>query len=82
MLIPPLLPNMPVMTHPMFSVIWKRCVMVDGSRSLSGTFFCVATTAQSIPRMAIDVRPPWLMALNAYSKIKTERSTVTSEYVL
>lgn len=34
---------------------------------LTGTFFCVTTTAQSFPRTATDVRPPWFMALNAYS---------------
>lgn len=35
---------------------------------LTGTFFCVTITAQSFPRTATDVRPPWFMALNAYSK--------------
>lgn len=35
---------------------------------LTGIFFCVATTAQSVPRRAIDVIPPWFIALNAYSK--------------
>lgn len=34
---------------------------------LTGTFFCVAKTAVSTPFTATDVRPPWLMALNAYS---------------
>lgn len=35
---------------------------------LTGTFFCVTTTAQSLPRTATDVSPPWFMALKAYSE--------------
>lgn len=35
---------------------------------LTGTFLCVTTTAQSFPRTATDVCPPWLMALKAYSE--------------
>lgn len=34
---------------------------------LTGTFFCVAKTAVSTPLTATDVRPPWLIALKAYS---------------
>ena len=34
---------------------------------LTGTFFCVTTTAESLPLTATDVKPPWLIALNAYS---------------
>lgn len=34
---------------------------------LTGTFFCVTITAQSFPLTATDVRPPWLIALKAYS---------------
>lgn len=35
---------------------------------LTGTFFCVTTTAQSFPLTATEVSPPWLMALKAYSE--------------
>lgn len=35
---------------------------------LTGTFFCVTITAQSFPLTATDVRPPWLIALKAYSE--------------
>lgn len=35
---------------------------------LTGTFFCVTTTAQSFPRTATDVSPPWFIALKAYSE--------------
>ncbi len=35
--------------------------------NLTGTFFCVTTTAHSFPLTATDVKPPWLMALKAYS---------------
>lgn len=38
---------------------------------LTGTFFCVTTTAQSFPLTATDVSPPWLMALKAYSGKQT-----------
>lgn len=34
---------------------------------LTGTFFCVAKTAVSTPLTATDVKPPWFIALNAYS---------------
>jgi hypothetical protein len=35
--------------------------------SLSGTFFCEMTTAQSLPRTPTDVMFAAVMALNAYS---------------
>ena len=35
---------------------------------LTGTFFCVMTTAESTPRTPIEVIPPWLIALKAYSR--------------
>lgn len=38
------------------------------NRLLTGTFFCVTITAESFPRTATDVRPPWFMALKAYSR--------------
>ena len=38
----------------------------------TGTFFCVTATAQSVPLIAMDVIPPWLTALNAYS-VKNNR---------
>lgn len=44
---------------------YGSCVLRE--RELTGTFFCVTTMAQSFPRTATDVSPPWLMALNAYS---------------
>ena len=34
---------------------------------LTGTFFWVTHTATSSPLQATDVRPPWLIALKAYS---------------
>ena len=34
---------------------------------LTGTFFCVMTTAESLPRTPMEVMPPWLIALKAYS---------------
>lgn len=34
---------------------------------LTGTFFCVTTTAQSFPLIATEVSPPWFIALKAYS---------------
>jgi len=33
----------------------------------TGTFFCVTTTAESMPRTATDVIPAWFIALKAYS---------------
>jgi len=33
----------------------------------TGTFFCVTTTAEFVPRTATDVIPAWFIALNAYS---------------
>ena len=55
------------MTHPMCGVIRYKLVTVDGSISLSATFFCVTTTAQSFPLSPSDVIALWFMALNAYS---------------
>jgi len=43
----------------------------------TGTFFCVTTTAESVPRTATDVIPAWFMALKAYSaNIYTQLHTV------
>ena len=39
----------------------------EGSMSLSGTFFCEMTTAQSLPRTPTEVMFAAVMALNAYS---------------
>lgn len=61
------LPIIPVITQPIFSVNWKRWVTDEGSNSLSGTFLWVAQTATLFPLSATEVRPPWLMALKAYS---------------
>ena len=36
---------------------------------LTGTFFWETTTAQFSPRTPTEVKPPWLIALNAYSGI-------------
>lgn len=41
----------------------------DGSISLSGTFFCEMTTAQSLPRTPTDVMFAAVMALKAYSEL-------------
>ena len=38
------------------------------THGLTGTFFCVITTAESRPRTPSEVTPPWLIALNAYSR--------------
>lgn len=66
-------------------------VNIQSNRLLTGTFFCVTTTAVSTPFRATEVRPPWLMALNAYSKSLQEigfkcellcRSKFTSTYQL
>jgi hypothetical protein len=37
---------------------------------LTGIFFCAIATTQSFPRTATVVKPPWLIALNAYSKFQ------------
>ena len=63
------------MKHPTWSRIQRNYgtsgVSYDSPKNpepqLTGTFFCVTTTAQSFPLTATDVSPPWLMALNAYS---------------
>ena len=52
---------------------FKKCthtkfLIIDAKiQKLTGTFFCVMTTAESLPRTPMEVIPPWLMALNAYS---------------
>lgn len=61
------LPIRPVITQPISFVIRNKCVTVDGSISFSEIFFCVATTATSLPFRATDVRPSWLIDLKAYS---------------
>lgn len=43
---------------------------------LTGTFFCVAKTTVSTPLTATDVRPPWLIALKAYSAGKFRKMTM------
>lgn len=45
----------------------KMFVTESATISLSGTFFCVHTTTESVPRTAIEVYPKELTALNAYS---------------
>merc|ERR1719219_491094 len=42
-------------------------VTVPGLINLSEIFFCVTTTAVSLPLSPTDVKPAWLIALNAYS---------------
>lgn len=51
---------------------------------LTGTFFCVTTTAQSFPLTATDVSPPWFMALKAYSanRIENRRQVFTLNDIL
>ena len=46
---------------------------VTPTLTLSGTFFCVITTAQSAPLIPMLVMAPSLIALNAYSKKKKEK---------
>ena len=53
------------------------CVTVSATMSLSGTFFCVITTALSSPRMPMLVTAPLLMALNAYSATSTHNPAPT-----
>lgn len=47
--------------------LYLHSVQLFMEQTLTGTFFCVTTTAQSFPLTATDVSPPWFMALNAYS---------------
>lgn len=51
--------------HPMRTL--KMCVMLLASMSLSGTFFWVTTTTQSLPRTPMLVMPAAFTALKAYS---------------
>ncbi len=37
---------------------------------LTGIFFWAIATTQSVPRTATVVKPPWLIALNAYSELQ------------
>lgn len=67
-------PIIPVITHPTRLVSGNRCVTDMGSSNRSGTLRCAATTAASAPRRATDVRPPWFMALRAYSETKDFKS--------
>uniref|UniRef100_A0A1A9ZP74 Uncharacterized protein n=1 Tax=Glossina pallidipes TaxID=7398 RepID=A0A1A9ZP74_GLOPL len=75
-----LVPKRPVITHPMFLVILNKCVTVFGSMSLSVTFFCVATTAQSLPFIATEVMPSWLIDLNAYSVGRPILNIILSQF--
>jgi hypothetical protein len=61
---------MPVRTAPMLRLIVYTFVMLAGSSSLSGTFFCVIITAADFDLRPIVVRPDALMALKAYSEVK------------
>lgn len=70
-------PIMPVMTQPMRGVISNMCVMVSGTRSLSGTFFSVMTTQQSSPRMPMLVVLLALIALKAYSVTRESKEEKT-----
>jgi hypothetical protein len=47
----------PVVSMPMLGVILWMFVTLDGSVSLSGTFFCVTKHTQSFPRTAMAVIP-------------------------
>jgi len=47
----------PVTSIPRFLVMGNMCVMLVGSSSLSGTFFCVTIQTLSFPRTAIPVKP-------------------------
>ena len=57
----------PVMTQPTEGDSLKMWETDEGSMSLSGTFFCEMTTAQSLPRTPSDVMFAAVIALNAYS---------------
>ena len=57
----------PVITQPWCSVSWNMRVTVSATTSLSGTFFCVMTTHESLPRIPMLVIEPSLIALKAYS---------------
>lgn len=56
----------------LYKLVKNLCIIfhknwLPGQLLLTGTFFCVTITAQSFPLTATDVRPPWLIALKAYS---------------
>ena len=55
------------MTQPTEGESLKMCETDEGSMSLSGTFFCEMTTAQSLPRTPRDVMFAAVIALKAYS---------------
>ena len=57
----------PVMTQPTEGDNLWMYETDEGSMSLSGTFFCEMTTAQSLPRTPTEVMFAAVMALNAYS---------------
>jgi len=57
----------PVMTQPTEGESLWMYETDEGSMSLSGTFFCEMTTAQSLPRTPTEVMFAAVMALNAYS---------------
>lgn len=57
----------PVMTQPTEGDSLWMYETDEGSMSLSGTFFCEMTTAQSLPRTPTEVMFAAVMALNAYS---------------
>jgi len=52
---------------PMYFVILNMRVTLEGSISLSCTFFWVTKQTQSFPRMAMLVMPDCRTALKAYS---------------
>ena len=72
-------------TRPMSSVISHCHISRDivDRRScsrlilLTGIFFCAMATTQSLPRMATVVKPPWLIALKAYSTRRDPRVSGT-----
>jgi hypothetical protein len=64
---------MPVMTHPIPRVILYTLVTLEGSRSLSGTFFWLMITDAVFDLTPTVVIPVELIALNAYSMISCGR---------
>ena len=53
--------------------IFPLSITVILKYKLTGTFFCVTTTALSFPLTATEVRPPWFIALKAYSEKKSKK---------
>ena len=71
------LPHLP--RHPSEFVLLASLSAQD---LLTGIFFCAMATTQSLPRMATVVKPPWLIALKAYSTSKRRSLSGTDRAVM